>query len=242
MRRFWEDRARENAAYYVDTSLSYERPDMERFFETGRAVVHEALIEAPTKPTGSACAVEIGSGLGRVCAALREHFDHVVGIDIAPSMVDQARMLVTDPAVEFRLGDGSTLAGVPDDSVDFLLTFTVFQHQTSRRAIAAYLAEAGRVLRPGGVLAAQWNNCPKRRYQLDTLKWRLRGMVGMPARSRVQNQAPFRGTTASATFMRRELERGGLVVKATKGEGTLFAWIWAAKSAGAGLRSGGPGT
>src|SRR5438067_3171510 len=118
MRDFWDDAAKANAAWYVDTSLDYEHPDMERFFETGRVIVSEALDDAPAQPPGRARAVEIGSGLGRVCVALAGRFDAVTGVDISPEMVERAGQLVGDPNVSFIVGNGSTLAGIDDASAD----------------------------------------------------------------------------------------------------------------------------
>jgi ubiquinone/menaquinone biosynthesis C-methylase UbiE len=239
-RVFWDARGRENAAWYVDTSLDYDHPDMEAFWATGHTVVQEALLDAPVRPRGSALAVEIGSGLGRISKALRTHFDEVVGIDIAPSMVEQARALVQTDGVRFELGDGAGLPGVADGSADFVVTFTVFQHQTSVEAIAAYLAEAARVLAPGGVLAAQWNNIEAEEYERSKRQWRREARrrrlpligrrFGAALSQDEQRLAPqFLGTTATVAFMRATLESSGLHVAGTKGEGTLFAWVWAQK-------------
>lgn len=231
VRAYWNERAEENAAFYVDTSLDYEAPDMERFFETGRRVVEESLLDAPVQPKDHRRAIEIGSGLGRICLALRDHFDEVVGIDIAPAMVDQARQLVQRDGVSFQLGDGHSLAGVDDESTDFVVTFTVFQHQPTTDAIAAYVADAGRVLRPGGVLAAQWNNQPAAAYRRQTRKWRLLALLHrLPAQQRAQTAPQFSGTTATVDFMIYACRAAGLAVRGTSGEGTLFAWIWAQKS------------
>jgi ubiquinone/menaquinone biosynthesis C-methylase UbiE len=237
MRGFWDARGRENAPWYVDTSLDFDNPDMEAFWATGQDIVRQALVEAPVRPTGSGMAVEIGSGLGRICRALRVNFDRVVGIDIAPSMVEQARTLVPDEGVSFLLGDGESLAGIADASVDFLVTFTVFQHQTTTTTIARYLMEAGRVLAPGGVLAAQWNNIPEAEYARSKAQWRRRHRLSqLPLIGRRFGQSPqhgrtvapqFLGTTATVTFMREALAAAGLTMAGTRDEGTLFAWVWA---------------
>src|ERR1700682_1659970 len=161
MRDYWDERARQNAAWYVDTSVDYENPDMERFFETGRVIVSEALDNAPVPlPPERGLAVEIGSGLGRICLALADRFDRVVGVDISQEMLDRARGLVTDPRIEFRLGDGVSLRPLADGSADLVLSFTVFQHIPDVDVIQSYLAEAGRILKPGGLLVFQWNSTP----------------------------------------------------------------------------------
>lgn len=230
MRRYWNERAQENAAYYVDTTCDYEAPDMDRFFEAGRAIVDAALTSAPVQPQRRALAVEIGSGLGRVCMALGEHFDRVVGIDISAEMVEQARRLVPDPRIEFEVGDGSTLAPVTDDSADFVMTFTLLQHLPGRAAVEAYLGEAGRVLRKGGVLAAQWNNeAHPWKYKARNLWWLTQKRFGRGYADDKRTAPQFLGTTVSVRHVRAALEQAGLRVCGTQGEGTLFAWIWAQK-------------
>lgn len=230
MRAFWEARAEENAAFYVDTSMAYDDPDMVRFFATGEQVVDEALGRAPVQPARYGTAVEIGSGLGRICKALAGEFDQVVGVDISPAMVRRARELVDDPKVRFEVGDGASLPMLDDASVDFACTFTVFQHQRSRDLIAAYLRECGRTITPGGVLAAQWNNLPPLRYRLDTLRWRLRRRR-LDAVRAVTTEPEFRGTTASVRWMRRRLDEAGFDVVEVRGAGTLFAWVWGVRRA-----------
>jgi SAM-dependent methyltransferase len=227
MRRYWDERARENAVYYVDTSCGYDDPDVERFFQTGVEVVRQALLEAPARPAGRALALEIGPGLGRICKALSPHFDRVVGVDVSSEMVRQARDLVSEENVSFEVGDGITLEPLADGSADFVLTFTVLQHLPRRDAVVGYLREAARVLAPGGVLAAQWNgDAHPHRYRIRTWKWRLEQRLG--SRRHLSRLAPqFLGTPVPVRLVREVLEDCGLVVEATAGERTLYSWIWA---------------
>jgi SAM-dependent methyltransferase len=230
MRSYWDERARENAAYYVDTTCDYDTPDMQRFFETGEQVVREALIDAPVQPAERGMALELGPGLGRICKALAPHFDRVVGLDVSAEMVRRARDLVDDANVMFEVGDGATLRPTDDCSVDLVITFTVLQHVPERDAIAGYLRDAARVLRPGGVLAAQWNgDAHPRRYRLRSAWWQWQRRVGVRAKQDHRLAPQFLGTPVPAPFVRSVLEDAGLVVEATKGEGTLFSWVWAVK-------------
>ena len=230
MRRYWDERAQENAAYYVDTTCSYDAPDMDKFFEAGRAVVDAALVSAPFQPSNRGVAVEIGSGLGRVCLALSEQFERVIGLDISREMVERARTLVADPRITFEVGDGSTLAPLEDDSADFVTTFTVFQHLVDRPAVEGYLLEAGRVLRKGGVLAAQWNNeAHPWKYKARNLWWLTRKRLRFGFADDERAAPQFLGTTVSVRHIRAALQRAGLTVLGTAGEGTLFAWVWAEK-------------
>jgi SAM-dependent methyltransferase len=56
-----------------------------------------------------------------------------------------------------HVGGGADLAGFDDGAFDLVYSYAVFQHIPSREAIFGYLAEAGRVLAPGGVLWFQAN-------------------------------------------------------------------------------------
>lgn len=230
MRAYWDDRARVNAAWYVDTSIDFDAPDMDRFFETGTRIVEEALAEAPVQPGGRELAVEIGSGLGRNCAALAREFRAVVGVDVSPEMVARAEQLVTDERVRFVTGNGCSLASVDDGSADFVLSFTVFQHIPDISVIEGYLAEAGRVLRPGGVAAFQWNNLPgawlwpARRRLLSLLQ-----STGVRPERHGRHAPEFLGSRVSLRRITRALDAAGLSVAGVKGTGTLFAWAWALK-------------
>ena len=232
MRRYWDERARENAVFYVDTSASYEAPDLDRFLAVGHEVVRLALIDAPVQPAGRELAVELGSGLGRNCLALAEHFERVVGIDISQEMIDRAKDLVTTPAITFELGTGHDLQPVATSSADFVLSFTVFQHMPSLALMVANLADVGRVLRPGGVAAVQWNNLP------HGVWWRVRAVLqrrgaqlGIRRWRDARYAAPFMGRRVTWRRLERELRGVGLRPLATDGLGTLFAWVWVEQAA-----------
>jgi SAM-dependent methyltransferase len=231
MRTFWDDAARTNAVWYVDTSLEYDHPDMERFFATGRVIVSEAIDGSPVPPPGRACAVEIGSGLGRVCLALSERFDAVTGVDISPEMVARARELVPEPRVQFMVGDGDSLRGVEDASADLVLSFTVFQHIPSVEVIERYIVDTGRVLRPGGLFVFQWNNGGNAYWSLRRAFLGALQRTGIKS-ERYRRHAPeFLGSKVPLDRIARAVARGDMEIKQTKGLGTLFSWVWAVKEA-----------
>ena len=230
MRAYWEQRARLNAAFYVDTSLDYDEPDMERFLETGRVVAGLALDGAPASPAGSRLAVEIGCGLGRICLALSERFDAVIGYDISAQMLEQARAVVAQAPVELRLTDGASLPGLDDGSADLVVTFTVFQHIPDVDVIRSYIREAGRVLAPGGVFAFQWNNTPGAR------RWRLHRAV-MSAAQRLgrgdrfgRDQPEFLGSRVPLAVIDAALADAGLTRVGLRDPGQLFTWAWATRA------------
>ena len=230
MRSFWDEAAKTNAAWYVDTTVSFDEPDMDEFFATGRKIIDGAYDGSPVKPAGHDLAVEIGSGLGRNCLALADRFKHVVGIDISPEMIRQSNELVDDKRVEFRLGEGADLSGVASESADFVMSFTVFQHIPEVGVIQSYLRETGRVLKPGGVAAFQWNN------QSSELRWRIRRAVlatlqklRLRRETHQRNAVQFLGTTVDLPHIESTLADAGMDLVKTEGLGTLFCWAWAVK-------------
>jgi SAM-dependent methyltransferase len=230
MRDYWDGGARRNAAWYVDTTLAYDDPNMDAFFAAGEVIVEQLVDRAPVRPALRDLAVEIGPGLGRVCRALADRFDRVIGVDVSSEMVRRARKLVPEERVSFHVGDGVGLGGLEDASADLVLSFTVFQHIPSAAAVHRYLEEAARVLRPGGVLVFQWNNIPGPR------RWALRRAVlaGLQ-RSRLRPEryrrhaTAFLGCRIPLAPLQQTLERSGMRMAGTSGLGTLFAWAWAVR-------------
>jgi SAM-dependent methyltransferase len=228
MRRFWDDAAQRNATWYLGTTPSYTEPNMARFFQAGRTIVSEALDHAPVRPRRSETAVEIGSGLGRNCLALAERFEEVVGLDVSPGMVAHARGLVPHQRISFVTGDGFSLRPIADRSVDLVLSFTVFQHISRVGVIESYLREAARVLRPGGVLAFQWNSEP------GPLHWRMRrALLAAIERSGIRHDSYGRrpsellGCRVSVDRVQLAVRSSGLSTARVRGEGTIFTWGWA---------------
>jgi ubiquinone/menaquinone biosynthesis C-methylase UbiE len=95
--------------------------------------------------------LDVGCGDGSVAGALHaeSYVRSAVGLDLLPERIEQAR--VAHPALEFVVGDGSTLP-FADSSFDVVLAMTVFSSIEHREHRIATLAEAERVLRPGGIL------------------------------------------------------------------------------------------
>jgi ubiquinone/menaquinone biosynthesis C-methylase UbiE len=99
---------------------------------------------------GGRC-LEIGSGAGRVTKQLIGLFNEVHGIDVSPEMLNLAA--VAAPSATFHLVE-DTRVPLEDASVDAVFTCHVLQHLEEQSEVADYLAEAHRVLSPGGTLMA----------------------------------------------------------------------------------------
>lgn len=96
---------------------------------------------------GGTC-VEIGCGAGRLTHVLAETFERVVAVDVSDDMIARAREASPQNA-EFHRVDGSRIP-LPDGSADGVFSVHVFQHLEDDDMMREYLAEARRVLRPGG--------------------------------------------------------------------------------------------
>lgn len=91
---------------------------------------------------------DIGCGPAHVAGYLHERGVNVVGIDLSPEMVTQARLL--NPKLEIRQGDMLSL-DIPDESWAGVVAFYSIIH-IPRNDVVRALSELGRCLRPGGRL------------------------------------------------------------------------------------------
>lgn len=99
-------------------------------------------------------ALDVGCGSGFLAFKLAEHFDHVVGTDISPTMVDQcnsdARTLANPSKLQFAVAPGEKNPDfIAPASVDMITGAECchwFDHPV-------FFRECARVLRPGATLA-----------------------------------------------------------------------------------------
>ncbi len=159
MRREWDERAKENARYYVATAN--EDWTDEAFFASGRQTVSEEILTDMTnicqgKDPKEMTVLEIGCGAGRVTRALAEVFGRVYGVDISGEMVARATAALQGiPHATVVQNNGADLQALGDIQVDFAFSSIVFQHIPSREVIHNYVREVHRLLRPGGLFKFQ---------------------------------------------------------------------------------------
>jgi SAM-dependent methyltransferase len=159
MRDDWDQRARENARYYVCT-VSTEWTD-EQFFATGERSVAEDIRTdlgniCQGKLPGEMRVLEIGCGVGRMTRALADLFGEVHGVDVSGEMVRQAALALRDrPNAFVYQNNGKDLTVVPALPFDFAFSSIVFQHIPSREIVENYVREVHRLLRPGALFKFQ---------------------------------------------------------------------------------------
>jgi SAM-dependent methyltransferase len=105
--------------------------------------------------------IDLGCGSGRMAAALAPRAAQIIGVDISARMLAAARQRLGRHAnVMLVQGSGRDLACFKDEVVDLVLAVDVFPYiaESGPALIAAMVAEAGRVLRPGGsLLVLNWS-------------------------------------------------------------------------------------
>lgn len=209
MRRDWDERARENARFYVNT----ERTDWsdDEFFESGERTVKEEILTDMTnicqgREPKQMKVLEIGCGAGRVTRALAALFGEVHAVDVSGEMVEQARRsLASSPNAHVYQNNGMDLTVIPAGAYDFAFSTIVFQHIPSREVIENYVREVARLLRPGALFKFQVQGDPTLQTEADDT-W-----LGVPF------------SDEQAVEM---AERCGFEPRYRHGAGQQYFWLW----------------
>ena len=133
--------------------------NLEKFLESGVSDIDAmmALLQDMDlgEPGSRNRALDFGCGVGRGTLALKRYYAAVVGIDIAPLMIERARHLSQDTSgVEYIINDQPDLRLLDDESFDLVYSNIVMQHMEPVLS-TRYLRELVRVTRQGGALVFQ---------------------------------------------------------------------------------------
>ncbi|MFI5300950.1 MAG: class I SAM-dependent methyltransferase [Polyangiales bacterium] len=162
--RSWERFGTDDPYWAVLTAPRFRREamtdaDRAEFFESGRVFVGQVLANV-TRFFGDDVkrdrALDFGCGVGRIALPLSERCGHVVGVDVARSMLAEARKNATSQArtnVTFVESD-DTLSRV-EGPFDLVHSVIVFQHIPVALGLQLY-ARLLDLLAPGGVAACHF--------------------------------------------------------------------------------------
>jgi ubiquinone/menaquinone biosynthesis C-methylase UbiE len=209
MRADWDERARENARYYIATGRQDWTDDA--FFASGENSVREDT----EGDMGNICqgknpkqmrVLEIGCGAGRLTRALANLFGEVHAIDVSGEMIQRASLALADkPNAYVYQNNGCDLQVVPPLEFDFAYSSIVFQHIPSREIIETYVSEVNRLLRPGALFKFQVQGYLKLKTSPDDT-W---------------HGAPFSVEQAYAMAYRNHFEP-----RYHFGAGEQYFWLW----------------
>lgn len=160
LRRDWDELADCDPLWAVNSlpERKFGRWDEESFFETGRFSVDGIFREAAEVglPAGWERALDFGCGAGRLSRHLAGRFDTVEAVDISEGMILTARELNREVRnVHFLVNQDPDLRMFDRHTFDAVVSLVVLQHLPGTDAVAQYLREFVRVLRPGGLIAFQ---------------------------------------------------------------------------------------
>ena len=209
MRREWDQRARENARYFVESSR-LEWTD-EEFRANGEAALARDFLSdraniCQGKDPAAMRVLEIGCGAGRLTRALAGLFGEVHAVDVSGEMVERARAwLATLPNAHVYRNNGYDLSVLPGVEFDFACSNVVFQHIPSYEVIENYVREVHRVLRPGGLF-----------------KFQVQGDQA----TRTAPGDTWNGVAYSAEQARALADGCGFEMRHCLGEGDQYFWLW----------------
>lgn len=125
-----------------------------RHYATARPSYPEALFDALDELLGGQLAgadvIDVAAGTGIATRQLARRGAHVTAIELSGAMLGE--LVAATPGARVVQGSGNALP-LADDCADMITYAQAWHWMDARRA----LAEARRVLRPGGVLALWWN-------------------------------------------------------------------------------------
>lgn len=130
---------------------------LDEFVATGNAEVEVYLDRFGWSDLAAGSSVvEIGSGIGRMTAALTKRFASVVATDVDAAFLEKCRETVArfgdvQKLRTVHIEDGHSVA-VPDRSVDMVFSYITLQHCRASDALRL-TEEAFRMVKPGGRVA-----------------------------------------------------------------------------------------
>jgi SAM-dependent methyltransferase len=148
--------------------------------------------------------LDLGCGIGRVSAALAPRCRSVLGLDVSPSMVAEARRRHAGaPNLRFGTTPGTGLSALGTASFDLVLAVDSFPYIVQAGAAVAerHIADAARVLRGGGafaILNLSYRGDPEA-DRADAARWAAAGGWTLA----VDGAAPFALWDGAAFLLRR---------------------------------------
>ncbi|HXI43589.1 MAG TPA: class I SAM-dependent methyltransferase, partial [Bryobacteraceae bacterium] len=171
MRDDWNQRAREDARYYVACGRRGQ-PDEEFFSSAGDVVrlLEEELKRLPRNlPPQARRALEVGCGPGRLMRPMSRNFGELHGVDVSDEMIRLAEARFSGASgMHLHATSGSDLAPLSADYFDFVYSYAVFRHIPSRDVVLSCFDEIRRVLKPGGIARLQLSGLAPNGKKPDT--------------------------------------------------------------------------
>jgi ubiquinone/menaquinone biosynthesis C-methylase UbiE len=126
--------------------------------------------------------------------------------------------------VAWLVGDGETLAGVDKGSADAVVSHVTFQHVPDPAITLSYVADMGRVLKPGGWAGFQVSNDPSVHVAQESgTRLAMKRILGRAPRG--QRDPEWLGSSVGLDELGTTAARAGMAVEKTLNEGTQFCLV-----------------
>ena len=130
----------------VNRSIAFSGAD-QGFFTIGKAQRLLDVLRRRSQDLAETRLLDIGCGVGLIHPYLAPKLGEIAAVDVAPDALEIARS--ANPAVRYLAYDGRRLP-FPDGAFDAATTICVLHHVPPPQW-PAFVAEAHRILRPGGI-------------------------------------------------------------------------------------------
>ena len=155
----WDELGRRDPLWAIitDPQKRDRKWGLNDFFKSGQMHIEQIMGQAQRLglPFRRGLALDFGCGVGRLTLPLCPYFSHVIGVDIAPSMIELANKY--NPHGDkcmYLVNDAPDLNIFEDNSFDFVLSWFTLQHIEPEFS-KQYVKEFLRILAPGGLLVFQ---------------------------------------------------------------------------------------
>jgi len=154
LQRNWDDLGRKDPLWAVLTWPGKRGGQWraDEFFATGEAEVARLMsyLDSLSSSPRRRKALDFGCGVGRLTQPLAARYEQVVGVDIAPSMIEWARKFNGyGGRCTYLVNDGDDLSAFADGEFDLVLSKLTLQHMPPTYS-CGFIAEFVRVLHPEG--------------------------------------------------------------------------------------------
>ena len=173
--------------------------------------------------------LEIGCGVGRMSAALATRFARVFGVDVAPTLIEEARRRNELSHVSFEVCDGEHLRPAGASGCDTVFSYEVLYY-LNRQTLTTYFIDAFVLLRRGGEFVFHLNMEPIRlTTRLSFLFRRALYACGIKQWRGWPTGAGLKRYYHSEAWLRKTLETVGFRVERIVGPNARQKWIVAVK-------------
>ena len=197
--------------------------------KTGEEDVARALSVTRMRVGPNRTLLEIGCGVGRMSAALAKRFGRVIGVDVASTLIDEAKRRNQCDNVSFETCDGVHLRPSNASGCDTVFSYEVLYY-LNRQTLTTYFIDTFVLLRSGGEFVFQLNMEPIHlKTRLSFLLRRVLYACGIKQWRGWATGAGMKRYHHSETWLRQTLERVGFHVERIVGPTPRQMWIVAVK-------------